>query len=147
MDRPEYSGKERPKAGSATRPSGYDINEAAFARNEEGPLPGNLIIAGGAPGTDRYSRRCKEEGIERHPARYPTAVPRQIIQLTTAPGDLCYDPMAGSNTTGAVASELGRRFISTDPMLSYVHGSSFRFDQRADFKSHLPLIFHPHELD
>jgi len=139
MDRGSYDGRVRNKSGKARRPSGYDINEDAFAPSEEGPLPGNLIIAGGAPGTDRYSRRCREEGIDAHPARYPTAVPRQIIQLTTAPGDLCYDPMAGSNTTGQVASELGRRFISSDPMLAYVHGSSFRFDQRSDFRSHLDV--------
>ncbi|WP_431197458.1 DNA methyltransferase [Streptococcus pneumoniae] len=49
---------------------------------------------------------------------------------------MCYDPMAGSNTTGKVASELGRRFISSDVMLSYVNSSKFRFDGRPDFQDH-----------
>lgn len=135
MDRQEYASAPRKrKAGAVRRPSGYDINEAAFAQSDAGPLPGNLVIAPGAGGNDAYSRRCRAAGVPAHPARYPEALPRQIIQLATAPGDVVYDPMAGSNTTGKVASELGRRFISSDPMLDYVRGSAFRFDQRPDFQ-------------
>ncbi len=121
---------------AATRPSGYDINPTAFTGGKDGSLPGNLIIAGGASGNDVYSQRCRQAGIPAHPARYPEAVPRSIILLTTEPGDICYDPMAGSNTTGKVASELGRRFISSDVMLSYVNSSKFRFDGRPDFQDH-----------
>jgi site-specific DNA-methyltransferase (cytosine-N4-specific) len=50
-----------------------------------------------------------------------------------------YDPMSGSNTTGKVAMELGRKFIASEPMLSYVMGSSLRFDDRPDFKQHFQL--------
>ena len=112
---------------------GYDINPGTFALNEIGPIPGNLIIAGGASGGDRYSRRCREAGIQPHPACYPEALPRQIIALTTEPGEICYDPMAGSNTTGKVALEMGRRFITSEVMLSYLESSAFRFDDRPDF--------------
>lgn len=124
------------RRGKAIRPSGYDINEHAFSRGKNGPLPGNLIIAGGASGSDAYSRRCREQGIEAHPARYPEELPRRIICLTTEPGDIVYDPMAGSNTTGKVALELGRKFIASEPMLSYVMGSSLRFEDRPDFRRH-----------
>jgi len=121
------------KRAKAKRPSGYDINPEAFALNEKGPIPNNLIVAGGASGGDRYSRRCREAGIQAHPARYPEALPRQIIALTTEPGQICYDPMAGSNTTGKVALEMGRRFIASEVMLSYLESSAFRFDDRPDF--------------
>lgn len=123
--------------GRAKRPSGYDINASAFYRGEEAPpLPGNLIIAGGASGADTYSRKCREHGIEPHPARFPEELPRRIISLTTEPGQIVYDPMAGSNTTGKVALDLGRRFIASDAMLSYVESSAFRFDHRPDFTRH-----------
>lgn len=135
MERPKYAQKQVIKQGRDVRPSGLDINEAAFARNEDGPLPSNVIVAGGASGSDRYSRRCRENGMTPHPARYPSLLPRQIILMTTQPGEVCYDPMAGSNTTGQVASELGRRWISSEPMLDFAQSSAFRFDARKDFRS------------
>lgn len=135
MEKPEYSARTVIKTGKGRRPSGLDINEAAF-RREDGRIPNNLIVAGGASGSDRYSKRCREEGVDAHPARYPALLPRQLILMTTRPGDICYDPMAGSNTTGQVASELGRRFVSSEPMLSYARSSSYRFDHRPDFRWH-----------
>lgn len=118
------------------RPCGYNINELAFAPTGAGPLPGNLIVAAGAPGNDRYSRRCKEAGIPPHPARFPEAIPKRVILLTTEPGQIVYDPMAGSNTTGKVALDLGRRFIASEPSLTYLSASALRFDERPDFKRH-----------
>lgn len=94
------------KRKAAKRPSGYDLNPSAFQRNGNGSIPGNLIVAAGASGSETYSRRCKAAGLSTHPARYPLAVPRHIIGLTTAAGDTVYDPMAGSNTTGQVALEI-----------------------------------------
>lgn len=141
MDRPDPSPRtlrQRARDGQRAkekRPSGLDIKASAFATGEP-PLPGNLIVAGGVSGNDDYSLRCRAAGLQPHPARFPDALPRQIIQLTTDRGDVCYDPMAGSNKTGAVASELGRRWIASEPMLEYARGSALRFDQLPDFRSH-----------
>lgn len=110
------------------RPSGLDIVPRAFSSSNGQSLPRNLIVAGGVSGNDDYSRRCRTAGLVPHPARFPDALPRQIILLTTDRGDVCYDPMAGSNKTGAVAAELGRRWISSEPMLEYVRGSALRFN-------------------
>lgn len=118
------------------RPGGYDINEAAFSRDGEGRIPANLIVSGGAGGGGSYAERCREEGLGLHPARFPEEVPRRIIQLATTVGQTVYDPMAGSNTTGKVALDLGRRFISSEPVLEYAQGSALRFDHRADFIAH-----------
>jgi site-specific DNA-methyltransferase (cytosine-N4-specific) len=59
-----------------------------------------------------------------------------VILLTTEPGQIVYDPMAGSNTTGKVALDLGRRFIASEPSLTYLGASALRFDQRPDFRRH-----------
>lgn len=44
----------------------------------------------------------------------PAGVLRRIIQASSAPGDWVLDFFAGSGTTGAVAAELGRRFVLVD---------------------------------
>jgi DNA modification methylase len=138
VDRPPRS--QRQLAADAARadgdrPSGYKLSERSMQRRGDQRLPGNLIVAGGGGNSD-YSRRCKEAGIAPHPARFPEAVPRQIILLASDRGDTVYDPMAGSNTTGKVALDLGRRFIASEPMLDYVRGGALRFDRRGDFRSH-----------
>ncbi len=98
---------DKARAGRSKRPSGYDINEAAFQRGS-GPLPGNLIVAGGATGSDHYSRAAKAAGLPLHPARFPEEIPRRTILLATKESDTVYDPMAGSNTTGKVARDSQR---------------------------------------
>ncbi|MBS7671742.1 site-specific DNA-methyltransferase [Croceicoccus gelatinilyticus] len=123
------------RRGHEQRPGGYDINPEAFARDGEGRIPSNLIISGGVGGGGTYASRCREEGLGLHPARFPEEIPRRIIQLATAPGQVVYDPMAGSNTTGKVALDLGRRFISSEPVLEYAQGSALRFSHRPDFRA------------
>lgn len=118
------------------RPGGYQMDEGAFGTDGEGRIPGNLLIAGGVGGGGVYADRCRKAGIIPHPARFPEALPRRVIQLATEPGQTVYDPMAGSNTTGKVALELGRRFISSEPVVDYAVSSSFRFDGRPDFRMH-----------
>lgn len=133
MERGEYSARTaRQRRGDDSRarevrPSGLDINAAAFSTGL-GPLPGNLIVAGGVSGNDAYSRRCRAAGIVPHPARYPEILPRQVILLASDRGDVVYDPMAGSNTTGKVAQDLGRRWIASEPMAAYLDGSQLRFN-------------------
>jgi site-specific DNA-methyltransferase (cytosine-N4-specific) len=74
-----------------------------------------------------YLRRCREEGIKPHPARFPVNLPEFFIKFLTRPGDLVLDPLAGSNTTGAAAEELDRRWIGIEENLTYVEGSKLRF--------------------
>ncbi|MCW2240723.1 site-specific DNA-methyltransferase [Azospirillum canadense] len=119
------------------RPSGYDINSAAFHANDEA-IPNNLLIAGGVPASDTYSRRCRAAGLPIHPARFPKALAERVILQTTDPGDLCYDPMAGSATVAEVAQALGRRAIVSEPMLAYVEGQRVRLDRDPSFRNHLP---------
>jgi site-specific DNA-methyltransferase (adenine-specific) len=55
-------------------------------------------------------------GAERtgYPTQKPEGILRRIVQASSAPGDAVLDLFAGSGTTGAVASALGRRFLLVD---------------------------------
>lgn len=121
---------------SERRPGGYDIDENAFRRDGDGRIPSNLIVSGGTGGGGTYARRCRQEGLMLHPARFPEELPRRVILLATDRGDTVYDPMAGSGTTAKVARDLGRRFIISEPVLDYVRGSSFRFDAMGDYREY-----------
>jgi site-specific DNA-methyltransferase (adenine-specific) len=49
-----------------------------------------------------------------YPTQKPEGVLRRIVQASSAPGDWCLDPFAGSGTLGAVAHATGRRFVLID---------------------------------
>ncbi len=49
-----------------------------------------------------------------YPTQKPEALLRRFVQASSAPGDLCLDPFAGSGTLGAVAAALGRRYLLID---------------------------------
>lgn len=49
-----------------------------------------------------------------YPTQKPKGILRRVIQASSEPGDLVLDFFAGSGTTGAVAAELGRKFILID---------------------------------
>lgn len=122
---------------TTTRPSGHAI-KASFASAEAGgaipanviedDTPTDLLRFGNNSANDRYTERCKAEGLKIHPARFPSQLPEFFIKLLTEPGDLIVDPFAGSNTTGAVAESLGRRWIAIDQVPEYLRASSFRFE-------------------
>lgn len=122
---------------ATTRPSGHAIKASFAETNSGGAIPANVIEEeapfdilrfGNNSANDRYTARCKAEGLKIHPARFPTQLPEFFIKLVTEPGDLVLDLFAGSNTTGAAAEALGRRWIAVDQVPSYLRASSFRFD-------------------
>ena len=49
-----------------------------------------------------------------YPTQKPVGILRRIIQASSKEGDLVVDFFGGSGTTGAVAAELGRRFVLVD---------------------------------
>jgi len=60
-------------------------------------------------------------------------LPRFFIEFLTEPGDLVLDPFAGSNTTGAVAEELRRKWIAIEKNREYAEDSELRF--QGEFKN------------
>lgn len=96
------------------------------------PAPMNVIAASNTSSNDVYQRRCREMGIQPHPARFPAALPEFVINLCTEENDMVLDPFAGSNTTGYMAERLGRRWLAIEQSEEYLKGSRFRFPDLDD---------------
>ena len=112
---------------SATRrPSGHVIKKS-FAEHKGGSIPSNLIQCGNNESNSAYLHALKAAGRKIHPARFPAELPRFFINFCTEPDDLVLDPFAGSNTTGMVAEELGRRWMSIEKNEEYWEDSKIRF--------------------
>jgi DNA modification methylase len=108
------------------RPSGHDIG-LGFAQDNGGAIPSNLLQIPNSESNSQYTKLCKLVGADVHPARFPEAIPEFFLRFLTVPGDLVLDIFAGSNTTGAVAERLGRRWMAFEERLDYVASSFFRF--------------------
>lgn len=108
------------------RPSGHDIGKA-FAKDNGGAIPSNLLQIPNSESNGSYLRGCKVAGVKGHPARFPSKLPEFFIRLLTDPGDLVVDIFAGSNTTGSVAEREGRRWLSFEQSAEYLAASVFRF--------------------
>jgi len=54
-----------------------------------------------------------------HPAQKPLTVFKPLIEMTTKPGDVLFDPMSGSGTTADAAKQLGRCAIICDHSEEY----------------------------
>lgn len=122
-----------------TRPSGHAIKTTFSKIDAGGSIPPNVIEAdvptdmlvfGNNAANDNYTLCCKKAGIKIHPARFPAALPEFFIRLLTSEGDTILDPFAGSNTTGAVAEKLARRWIAIELVEEYLKASKFRFDDQ-----------------
>lgn len=108
------------------RPSGHDIG-ANFGKDNGGAIPSNLLEIPNTDSNSSYLKLCKDFGLERHPARFPEELPRFFIKMLTDPEDLVIDIFAGSNTTGFVAEQLQRTWLSIDSSHDYVKASVLRF--------------------
>lgn len=108
------------------RPSGHNITKK-FARDRGGSIPGNLIQCGNNESNSEYIKILKSHKKKIHPARFPAELPRFFIDFVTDPGDVVLDPFSGSNTTGSVAEELKRKWISIETNEEYAKDSFLRF--------------------
>jgi DNA modification methylase len=109
------------------RPSGHVIT-SKFQRDHGGSIPSNLIERGNNESNSAYIKACASAGVRPHPARFPAAIPKFFVKLLTDPDAIVLDPFAGSNTTGAVAQDLGRRWLSFELDSGYTQSSRLRFD-------------------
>jgi site-specific DNA-methyltransferase (cytosine-N4-specific) len=126
------------------RPSGHVISEAGFFTDHGGAISANVVEfddPGRVSGSllrfsntawdSQYRDYCKKMGLEAHPARMQTELAAFFTEFLTDPGDLVFDPFGGSNTTGAVAEALGRRWLVTEADAAYAEGSKGRFLDRS----------------
>lgn len=141
----------RQKYNAGPRPSEHVINPTSFLKNNEGAIPpnvltvgedddtdiNNLLVGANTTANDAYQKFCKTRGFETHPARMPIGLAKFFINLCTEPGDLVFDPFGGSNTTGAAAEELDRKWVSVEANQSYAQGGRGRFP---DLAAQVPAI-------
>ena len=111
------------------RPSGHDISKG-FGNGNAGAIPSNLLQIPNTESNSHYLRTCKALNKERHPARFPAELPRFFIEFLTDPDDFVVDIFSGSNTTGAVAEEMGRKWLSIEIDRNYAALSAIRFMER-----------------
>lgn len=143
------------KYNSGPRPAEYDIGEHSFKTDNNGAIPPNvgsvdglvsidqivtpkvfqeatnLLKAANTTSTDTYRSFCVNRGTTVHPARMPKSLVEFFLKFLTDEGDLVIDPFGGSNTTGAAAEAMGRRWASIDAEWDYAANSMGRFDPEA----------------
>jgi site-specific DNA-methyltransferase (cytosine-N4-specific) len=131
------------KYNAGARPSEHNIGKESFKTNNNGAIPPNVLCADDAPslttllkGTnthsqDEYQIFCRDHGIGLHPARMPPDLVEFFVRFLTDEGDLVIDPFGGSNTTGAVAERLRRRWLSIEANWDYASSSISRFEPAA----------------
>lgn len=116
------------------RPSGHNISEK-FGRDNGGAIPSNLLQIANTESNTNYFKIYKEIGkklgIKSHPARFPSKLPEFFIKFLTDEEDLVVDIFAGSNTTGRVAEDLNRHWISCELSDDYAAASIFRFSENS----------------
>ena len=109
------------------RPSGHDISPH-FGKDNGGAIPPNVIRIANTESNSRYLRECKKRGLKPHPARYPEQLVEFFLKFLTDDGDIVIDPFAGSNVTGTVCENMGRRWIACEAESKYIEGSLIRFE-------------------
>jgi site-specific DNA-methyltransferase (cytosine-N4-specific) len=118
----------------ARRPSGHDISKG-FGNGNGGAIPSNLLQIPNTDSNSHYLRTLKALDEDSHPARFPPDLPKFFIEFLTDPGDLVVDLFSGSNTTGRVAHDLGRRWLSIEIDPKYARLSAVRFLEAASLPS------------
>ena len=113
------------------RPSGHDISEG-FMEDRGGAIPSNFLSIPNTESNSQYLRCCQLVGIKGHPARFPQAIPEFFIRFLTESGDTVLDIFTGSNTTGAEAENLERKWIAFELERDYLAASAFRFLDEVD---------------
>lgn len=122
------------------RPSQHHVGQQSFLVDNGGAIPPNVLVPPGSDDVplevlpiantasrDRYRRLCKDQGLTLHPAVMPELLVEFFIHFLTDPDDVVMDPFAGSNTTGAVAERLDRRWVAIEASDAYAESSRLRF--------------------
>lgn len=119
----------RGRCNAGERPSGHRIGEESFFKDNGGAIPPNVLEYANTAWNADYNRWCRRIGVVPHPARMSPNLAEFFIKFLTDEQDLVLDPFAGSNTTGAAAERLRRRWIAVEPEEEYVRGSVGRFER------------------
>lgn len=73
-------------------------------------------------------QRIRANGSKAHSTQKPEALLYRVIMASSSPGDVVLDPFFGSGTTGAVAKQLGRKWIGIERDKKYIKVAQKRID-------------------
>lgn len=140
------------KYNAGRRPSEHYVGKNGFKTDNNGAIPPNVGDVDGIPAIDRiitpkdfeeatnflkaantmsrdsYREFCLDHGARIHPARMPKSLVEFFLRFLTDEDDLVLDPFGGSNTTGATAEQMRRRWASVEAEWEYAVHSIGRFD-------------------
>lgn len=132
------------KYNGGRRPSHHDIGDRSFLKDNGGAiapsaLTGRVLThfdsflssANTRSTNDKYLGWCRRRKVEPHPARMQPAIVAFFVSFLTDRDDIVLDPFAGSNTTGATAQILGRRWLSIEADARNIRSSTIQFDNLA----------------
>jgi DNA modification methylase len=71
----------------------------------------------------------REKGVLTHPAKFPESLCQEFIEFFTKPGELVFDPMAGTGSALVAALRSGRRGLGIELMPKYAEISQQRLAQ------------------
>ncbi|MBN1571766.1 MAG: site-specific DNA-methyltransferase [Deltaproteobacteria bacterium] len=75
-----------------------------------------------------------------HPATFPIALARKVIELFTHEGELVVDPFVGSGTTLVAANDLNRNAVGFDLQENYIQLSAERIQSNVNMFNHANQI-------
>jgi site-specific DNA-methyltransferase (cytosine-N4-specific) len=148
----------RKSYNSGRRPSEHVISEDGFLKDNGGSishnffemepiddkrdvrLPFNVLSYSNTNSNDYYFKSCRKNNIIPHPARMNQGIVNFFTTFLTDAGDLVFDPFSGSNTTGAIAEKLERRWLSIEIDPEFADQSIYRFEDpklNTNLKIHL----------
>jgi DNA modification methylase len=135
----------RKNYNSGKRPSEHVISEKGFLKNHGGSishnffeieaidenrevrLPFNVLSYSNTHSNDFYLNTCRKNNIVPHPARMNQGIVDFFVNFLTDKNDLVFDPFAGSNTTGATAESLKRKWLAVEIDKEFAKQSVYRF--------------------
>jgi DNA modification methylase len=121
----------RQSYNSGKRPSEHDINATSFLTNNGGAIAPNVLALANSESNSGYIRRCKENSLQLHPARFPVAFAEFFVRFLTDDGDDVLDPFGGSGSTAEAAERMGRNWTTIEIEEEYIRGAKMRFIEDA----------------
>ncbi len=136
------------KYNSGNRPSEHVISGKGFLKDQGGSishnffeldaldesrevlLPFNVLSYSNTNSNDYYMKACRKNNVIPHPARMNQGIVSFFVNFLTDENDLVFDPFAGSNTTGATAEKLKRKWLAIEIDREYAYQSVYRFENK-----------------
>jgi site-specific DNA-methyltransferase (adenine-specific) len=118
--------KKDTKEISTTRNSDGSVSSMKYAKGKDERKMDNIWLI-----NTGYMRTTKDKIAYQHPAIFPEELVNRHILSWSNEGDTVFDCFLGSGTTGKVAKQLGRKFISIEISQDYLTIAKERINGRS----------------